>query len=681
MTSNPSDNSNRLNGEPSYWRSLAHLSQQIERLELAEDAADVSQELDGVARRQFLKLMAASLGLAGVTMTGCRRWPQEQIVPHNAQPVGTAPGRREEYASCWELGGAATGVMITSVDGRPIKIEGNPQHPFSLGATDAWAQAGILELYDPERSRRVSEAVPAGDGHRDLAPRNWKQFLAFAQPHFDELRRQDGRGLAVLQGLTSSPTLQRQSREWQMAFPQSRWFCYEPIHRDNEIEGIRIALGQAYRPVWDFETADIVASFCADLLGTHPGRLRWARQWANRRTGKNSPLNRWYVAEPAPTLTGSIADTRLPAAPSRIPVLLEALAVMLGIAGNNGDVSSMGLSPTESQWLKLLHTDLVAHQGKSVVVVGSELPARSHGLAVAINQFLGNVGGPVAFVEESIANQGPCGKDIQELSAALESGEIKTLLILGGNPAYDAPSDARIKIPQGKALTSIHLSLFFNETSAECTWHVPMAHWLESWGDGRAWDGTYSVRQPLILPLFDGKTATEMLAVMGRAVTTHGRDLVRETCKQQRFLPADNDAQFEQAWEALLHDGVLDRSAFTPAKVPVLATADLLRFVSTDDRAANAGPGQFQLIFRPDASVYDGRFANNGWLQEMPDPITKLTWDNAAWISPSDAQTLNLNNGDVIEIGLNDDLGRCEIPAYIMPGQAVGTIGLSLGYG
>jgi molybdopterin-containing oxidoreductase family iron-sulfur binding subunit len=643
-----------------YWRGLAERAQSPEALASLERefAALEASSPHGMPRRDFLKMIAAALSVAGLSLSGCRRWPEQQVRPHTRQPEGTAPGVPQHYATLFELSGVATGILAKTIDGRPIKIEGNSLHPFSNGAADAFAQASVLDLYDPERSRPILQRSGG-----EPIQRRWEDFQRFANNHFARLRTGGGQGLAVLSRPTCGPTLLRLKREFLKTFPRATWHVYEPLHRDHEIAGARFAFGKPLRPQYHLDKARIIACFDADLLGLHPAHQRHASDWAvGRASGDQGRMNRLYVAESTYSITGSVADHRLPVRPSRVMHLLAALAAQVGAAGS----TQTSLDPAEQRWVRQLAADIKQNRGTSVVAVGPGQPPEVHALAHVINAAIAAHGGPLIFTPEPMGEEPGCIESIRDLAQRMRAGQVSTLLVLDGNPVYDAPADLAFDPagPPGHPILSIHLSAYDDETSARCRWRLPLAHYLECWGDGRAWDGTYSVQQPLILPLFSGKSPAEFLATILGLADPSGLALVQTTAKELI------DGSFQEKWDRLLHDGLLAGSAW-PAVVPDLKSA-----APPVTPAAAQG---LEIVFTPDASMYDGRFANNAWLQELPDPLTKLTWDNAALIAKYDADQLGVTTGDVVKLSVG---GReLEIPVYVMPGQPAGVLAIPLGYG
>ncbi|HPM22969.1 MAG TPA: TAT-variant-translocated molybdopterin oxidoreductase [Phycisphaerae bacterium] len=656
---------------PAYWRSLDEFAQtpEFRRFVEAEFHSLAPELLHPATRRQFLKLMGASLALAG--LAGCR-WPRETIVPAGRQPAGRIPGVPVQYATAFELDGVATGLLVTSYDGRPIKIEGNDKHPFSRGKTNTWMQASILDLYDPDRSRHpVGRSDPGG-----RLTRTWDEFVAFARPHCAQLRAAGGAGLAVLSETSSSPSLTDMKGRFSQAFPQAQWFEYEPVSRDNERAGARLAFGRPYRTHLHLDKADVIVSFDSDFLMTHPAAVKYAGDFAARRRADDGTMNRLYVLENRPTVTGSMADHRYAVRSSQIRRALEHIASAVADKLGRGQDSpipppggSTPLSPAEAD---AIAADLVAHQGRCVVIVGPQQPPEAHAAAHVLNTWLGAPGQTVTFTGEPDADRPSHAESIVKLTAQMSAGQISTLVILGGNPVYNAPADVRFADALAKVANSIHLSTYVDETSQRCTWHLPRAHYLESWGDALAWDGSLSIVQPLIEPLYGGRTPLELLALLCDDKLTSGYDIVRRTFGNAFDFGVDR----ARLWEDALHDGLVANSAW-PLETPTLTVGRIPEY---------AGGGTEEIVFAPDYSVHDGRFANNAWLQEWPDPITKLTWDNAALVSPAQAKNLGVKDGDIVRIELATIGQRqtplaLELPVYVLPGHAEGSLTVPLGYG
>lgn len=662
-----------------FWQSIEESSQSPEVLEALqrEFPNTRTEELSGLSRRQFTRMMAASLALAGAGLSGCRRWPEQVVCPQTARSEGFIPGKAEFFATQFELGGVSTGVIAKSVDGRPIKIEGNELHPFSNGAAGVFSQASILEMYDPDRTRNyiyrydnaaTTDAIGVSDQESEqLSATEYSReyFEAAIKPYFTAMKERGGRGLHVLAQSSDSPTLTRLRHEFEAAFPLANWHVYQPIDRDNEFAGAKLAFGQAVRTQYQIRNARTIVCLDADVLGLHPGHQRWCRDWAAGRNPDASSYSRWWALEAGFSTTGAAADIRHPVLPSQMLALTTAIAAGLGI-----EVGPVQLDDSYQGIVTQLIAELKQSGRQSLLIAGASQPAKVHALVHAIHQQLGCVGTTLTYTEEPQAERDTCIQSIENLSQALKGNSVELLLILGGNPVYDSPVDVDLDLGKQSRLTSVHLGLFDNETAQQCTWHVPVAHALESWQDGRAWDGTYGVGQPLIYPLFDGMTATEFLAMAIGQPVENAMQLVRQTARQQFQIESDRQ------WKRLLHDGVLDQSQYARLDVPQFSLSPL-----TNMEVGDLPGDGFELCFVADGSTYDGRFANNGWLQELPDPITKLTWGNAALISKQDADRLGLKRGDVISISVDSELAPLEIPVWVQPGQQPGSMTLPLGYG
>ncbi|MBK9129065.1 MAG: TAT-variant-translocated molybdopterin oxidoreductase [Phycisphaerales bacterium] len=642
---------------PLYWRSLDELADTPEFRKFVEsEFPSLAHELvSGASRRQFLKLMGASLALAG--LTGCR-WPRETIVPATRQGQDRIPGQPVQYATAIELDGVATGALVTSYDGRPIKVEGNDLHPYSRGKSTAWMQATVLDLYDPDRS-----ILPIRRTERTTINSSFAEFDAFANEHFAALRGRGGEGLCVLVTSSSSPTFREVKGAFRKAYPKAGWFEYDAIPTDNVREGARVALGQVVRTHIELAKADIVVSLDSDFLMTHPAALKYARDFADRRRRADSDgtMCRLYVFESDYTVTGSNADHRVPIRSADVGALASALSAAL-----DNPASARPPASVPAAVFAALVEDLRSHRGTSVILAGAHQPPAVHALAHHLNARLGNVGTTVTYTGELDMDRPPHLTAIRELAQRMNDGAVETLLILGGNPVITAPSDIGFADGLAKVSNSIHLAERDNETSRACSWHVPQAHTLETWGDAQAYDGTTSLIQPLIAPLFGGRTTAEFLARLTGDEVTAPYELVRRTFGGL----VGNVPDFEKLWEDTLRTGVL-RDSIWATIFPQTRTPPAI------EPAPNDG---FEVVFAPDYKLYDGRFRNNAWLQELPDPITKLTWDNAALISPADARRLGVaRNGDMIRIEVG---GRSvNAPACILPGHADGSVTLKLGYG
>lgn len=648
-----------------FWRSLEDYAEAPEFMRWAKaEFPALLEPMSPPSRRSFLRLMGASAALAG--LAACR-WPKETILPFSQRPEDLVPGVPQRFATAFDYGGHAQGLLVTSYDGRPIKIEGNPEHPLSRGASNSFAQASVLSLYDPDRSR-----VPYSGGKKS----SWADFDAAFGAQTTALAASGGAGFAVLAEASSSPSRARLQAEIESAWPNARWFEYEAISRDNEREGTRLAFGKPLRPQYDFSKAELAVCLDADLLGEHPASLAHARGFAvSRRRIDEGRLGRLYAIESCYSITGAAADERFPMPSGRIPALLVAIAQGLeaaGVALPSGVLRAAVSAFPPGESLPLVATiieDLLRHRGHGFVAVGAQHLAEAHALAFAINDALANTGHTVSYLPCPDPERVSHSTAIASLARKIEAGELTTLLVLGANPVYNAPADFDFGALLAKVGQTIHLGQYRDETAEKCLWHLPEAHYLESWGDARSWDGSVSVVQPLIEPLHGSRSALEILAgVLGRQ-PADGHGIVRETITG---LAGDKG---DKAWRRTLHDGLLAGSAPAPVHPRIDGSSVAASLASAKPKAA----GDLELVFTTAPDVYDGRFANNAWLQETPDPLTKLTWDNALLVGPATADKLGVRHGELAKVEAG---GRSiEAPVFIAPGQALGSIALGLGYG
>ena len=643
---------------PEYWRSLEELagSPAFQEALHREFPKGASEWIDSVSRRGFLKVMGASMALAG--MTGCVKLPSEPIVPYVRQPEDVIPGRPQFYATAMTLGGYASPLLVESHLGRPTKIEGNDKHPASLGGTDIFAQAHILGLYDPDRSQSV---VSMGD------QQSWQAFLTALHGPLTAQKALQGAGIRILTPTISSPTLADQLRNFLKIYPQAKWHVYEPVNRDNVLEGAKLAFGQPVETHYDFEKADVIVSLDADFLyAGFPGNVRYIRDFAKRRN-PDGKMNRLYVIESTPTTTGAKADHRLTMKASEIARLGGALSeVAIEQTAPSGRVRPA--EPQVPELLQKIVADLARHQGASVVVAGDHQSPALHAGVHEANIRLGSVGKTVFYTGTVDANPVSQMDSIEDLAADINARKVDLLVILGGNPVYDAPADLDFAnvLKNGKVPVRVHLGLYQNETAELCHWHINQTHELESWGDARAYDGTASIVQPLIAPFYGGKSALELVALLSGQADATGYDLVRAYWQKQH-----SGADFEAFWRKSLHDGWIDGTAFEPKTVAVKAQS--MPIPSPAD--ANA----IELNIRRDPTIYDGQFSNNGWLQECPKPMNKLTWDNAVLIGPVMGERLQIKTCDVVELELNGR--KVTGPVWIQPGVPDNSVTVTLGYG
>lgn len=632
------------------------------RVRGAEHAITVRE--DTLARRDFLTRMGAAIALAGTS--ACTRAPREEIVPYVVQPPEVTPGRPRFYATASILDGYATGVLVESHVGRPTKVEGNPEHPASLGAAGAFDQAAILSLYDPLRARAPKE-------HGVVTTRERIEEMLMRGPWTSD----QGRGLYLLLEPTSSPTIAALLADIRQRLPRAAIAFSSTATTHHAWEGARLAFGKVLEPRFDLSQADVIVSLDSDFLASEPACLRLARQFADRRDVMRieDTMNRLYVVEALQTVTGMMADHRLGVRPSDMLAVAASLASEIGLPELPGGMPpALTAQPApRRKWMEAVARDLAAHRGRSLVIAGDAQPPVVHALAHAMNVALENLGVTVTFAPSSIVEAGEPSHDIAHLTNALAEGEVDTLVVCGTNAAYASPAVRGVSSLLGRARQSVYLGLYEDETAALCTFTIPRAHPLESWGDARAFDGTLSIVQPLIDPMFGGSTEIDVLALFADRRGTSAYDLVRDRFKSEHAKGEDRD--FEKLWRTVLKRGVAEGSASATSPVRFDWTS-LSRSLA---RVVAPVHADFELVIRPDPRVHDGRFANNAWLLELPSPIEKLTWTNAATLSVETAGKLGLRNGDEVELRSN---GRVvSAPACIVPGQAEGTVGLTLGWG
>ena len=642
-----------------FWRSLNEVAETDDFKKLVENefTEGASEWVETLGRRRFLQLMGASVAFAG--LQGCTSQPPEMIVPAARGPEFSIPGKPKYFATAVRCAGNVQGVLVESHEGRPTKIEGNPEHPASLGATDSFAQASILTLYDPDRSQVV---VRAGEISR------WTSFVGDLNRELELQAIKEGAGLRLLTGSVASPTLASQIEQLLTAFPQAKWTQYESAGRSSARAGAKLACGEDVDVHYDFSKADVILSLDADFLSQGPGSVRYTRDFTARRRAADhqGPANRLYVAESMPSNTGAMAEHRLRARPSEIGQIAAEAAGRLGVETR----SSGSLSEDARNWLDAAMSDLEAPHGASIVIAGDSQPPEVHALALAMNARLGNLGETVIVTDPVEHTPEDSTAGLAELADEIDAGAVELLVMIGVNPIYDAPADLEFASRLEKVATRIHLGLYEDETARLCQWHIPEAHSLEAWSDLRAYDGTASVVQPLIEPLYDGKSAHELLAALLKDPGASGHDTVRAHWEAWHRTQG-GEGEFEPFWRRSLHDGVIAGTKADPKQVTV---AESLTAPSTEPSA-----GGVEVLFRPDPTVWDGSFSNNGWMQELPKPLTKLTWDNAALISPATAEQLGFANEDVVTLTLD---GRSvDAPIWIAPGHADDAVSITLGYG
>src|SRR6185369_13354348 len=639
-----------------YWRSLEEYADTPEFREFVEQEypAQAEEWESGLSRRNFVKVMGASLALAG--LSGCVIQPPERIVPYVRPNEDQLPGKPLYFATAMTLGGIATGLLAKSFEGRPVKIEGNPDHPGSLGSTDVMAQASLLDIYDPDRSKEIS--------YRNN-PKTWPTFSTALRAAVEENRKDGGAGIRFLTQTVTSPTMIEQFRQIAAELPNSRWCQYEPVNNDNAMAGAKMAFGSPVNTVYKFDKADRVLSLDADIFSGF--NVRYIKDFAKKRaySEENKEINRLYSIETTMSLTGAKADHRIAVKPSQVPEIAKAIAKALGVAGANSTYTD------NAQWIAAMAKDLTANKGKSIVIAGAHQPPVVHAIANAINATLGNVGQTVVYTEPLSPNSDKLQVDqLRELIADIDAGRVKMLVILGGNPVYNTPADLKLSYERlnDKVPLRVHLGSHQDETAEVCHWHVSEKHYLEGWSDARAYDGTACIVQPLITPLYDSHNSHEILQLFFKEnYDKKDYDIVREYWQKQNIAsapavvaapaatneskaepaPGANAAPvaavpktFEDNWRKAVHDGVIPSTSL-PAKSVNVSTGFL-----SQTTVSPTGEGALEFVILPDSSAYDGRFANNGWMQELPRPLNKITWDNVGLISPTTAAKHAINRGN-----------------------------------
>ncbi len=658
---------------PELWRSLDEIAQTPEfqdwlHREFPRQASEwVEPPGDGVSRRRFLQLSGASLALAG--LTACTKQPLERIVPYVKQPEEIVQGRPLYFATTFALGGYGMGLLAESHQGRPTKLEGNPDHPASLGATDVFAQATVLDLYDPGRSQSIT-----GLGRI----RTWGAFVNEVSAPIRALRALGGEGLRFLSGTVTSPTMAEQMRAILAAYPKARWHRWEAAAPPHAHAGALAAFGAPHETVYDLTKAKVILALGTDLLTAGPAAVRYSRDFARGRQVRvdRRAMNRLYAVESTPTNTGTLADHRLALSPTELDLFVLALAVELGVAP--AAAAAPALPERARAFAAAVAKDLRANAGAAVVAADGFSSPAVQVLAHAMNEALGNVGKTVFHLPPVEADPVDHGQSIAELTRDLNAGRVDMLVVFDSNPVYTAPADLDFRQAIQKARLRVHLGLYDDETAELCQWHIPAAHFLESWSDARAFDGTASIAQPLIEPLYGGKSAHELLAVFSDRIDASSYDVVHDYWTKQMGGGAAGESAFRKA----LHDGLVPGTALapTPPGTAALAAGAAARAASElRAAAAAANPAWVPLLFRPDPTVYDGRFANNAWLQELPKPLTKLVWDNALVVSPRTAERLAVGVEQVVELTWHGAKVRAAV--WVQPGHADGCATLSLGYG
>lgn len=637
------------NNEFGYWKSLKDISSEEDYNRFLKQSDH--NEDNGLSRRNFLSLIAASVALAG--LEGCKK-PVQKIIPYVEAEIGTIPGIPKYYASTIPWKNNALGVVIENHDERPVKVEGNEKHPSTLGKSNAFSQASTIEMYDPDRARGVKYNGKKVD---------WSEYLKFAK----DINKGDGKGLAVLMQESSSPTIKSIQNDFKTKFPSASWVSYESVNNENLYKGIEKAFSKKLQPIYRLENAQIIVSLGSDFLGVDDNNIYNTRKFAQNRdiVDENSTMNRLYVAESSITSTGSSADHRLNIPQHEMESILAELSYELKKLGLSVDANKVKSS--NNLWIKAAAEDLMSNRGDSIILGGSQLSPEFHQLIALLNNQLN---APVDYYPLSLSQVSSLA-DFKSLCDDIKNNKIKNLIILGANPVYDSPADFNFGDLLKNVPNSVHLTNILDETSKLCSWNIAMTHYFECWGDAMSYDGFVSIVQPQIMPLFDSKSAIQVLTPLVYSKELSSYDTVKNVWKSD-IVKSGN---FEREWEKVLHDGLYKNTIIKKEQVrpsSKTSTTQLNNSIKLDDN-------KFEIVFNASSSVYDGRFANNGWLQEIPKPVTSLTWDNAALISIKVAKKLNIKNGQMIEIKIDNK--SIKLPAWITPGQNQKSISLELGYG
>jgi len=634
-----------------YWRSIDELAGTPEfEAAVAKEFPDAAQEwVDPVSRRGFMKLMGASLALAG--LAGCTKQPDEPIYAYVKAPEDLILGKPMYFATAHPTAVGGVPLLVKSDAYRPIKVDGNPDHAYNLGSSDPYTQGTLLDLYDPDRSQH---GTLRGEN------REWAEFVEVYRERLIAGKANGGEGLYFLSSTITSPTLARQWAEAQKIYPKAKLIQYDPVNRDS----VRAALG-AKDAQYALADADVVVSLDADFLSgaSFPGFHKLVRDFVARRKLTGLEMNRLYTVESTTTTTGMKAEHRLALRATEIPAFAAALASAVGVSAA---APSYSWTAEQTKFLTALAADLKAHAGKSVVIAGEQQDASVVSLAAQINEALGNTGKTVFYTDSVQPLPTHQTDELKGLVADLWAGKVDWLVILNANPVYSAPADLNFKAALDKAKTTVHLGSHVDETGRETVWHIPAAHYLESWSDVRAYDGTVSIVQPLIEPLYKAHTAHQFIQEMLDDPSISAHDAVRETWKPVLSKSGD----FEVNWRKALNAGWIEGTAFDKT-----ATASVAKLVAP----VPAGKDTFEIVFRADPTIYDGRFSNVGWLQELPKPITNLSWDNAALVSGATLTRLGIAEGDILEISV--DGRKVLTPIMPVPGAPDNSVTVYLGYG
>ena len=657
-----------------FWKNLDELAETPGFHEMLEREfpRQASEWVDAVSRRGFMKVMGASLALAG--LAGCTKQPDEPIFPYVKAPEDLILGKPMYFATAFPFPTGAIPVLVKSDAFRPIKVDGNPDHPMAKGKSDALTQATLLDLYDPDRSKEVLYR-----GQRS-------EYADFQEAFTGAVKAtKDGTGVYFLSETVTSPTLAAQWKQVQAKYPAAKFVQWEPVNRDAAMAASKAAFGSYTDAQYKLENADVILSLDADFLGgiAHPGFLPLTAAWAERhRYEDGKTMNRLYVVETMATVTGFKAEHRLALKPSELAGFAQLLAdgvkantTLTAALGNllqgtdtqtfSTDELSKSMNPAAASLIAALMKDLQGAGGRCVVIPGEQAPAQVHAAAFALNSALGAVGKTVVYTDTVNPMPSEQIADLKSLVGDMDAGKVEWLVMLGVNPMYAAPVDLEFAAAFEKVPNTVHLGSHVDETGLEAIWHVPAAHYLESWSDAVAYDGTISIIQPLIEPLYGGHSAHAFFQAMSDEPTLSAYEAVRETHKSA--IKGD----FDLGWRKALHSGWIDGTA--------TATGGAMGAIAGTKVPAPAAKDAFEIIFRPDPNIYDGRYSNVGWLQELPKPVTNLSWDNAALVSGATLTKLNVEEGDIVELTANGR--KVKAPIMVAPGHPDNSATVYLGYG
>lgn len=684
-----------MSANKTYWRSLNDLQEtaEFEQIASREFPQAASEFPEGVSRRKWLKLMSSSLALGG--FAGCRYGPDE-IAAFVVRPPNNVAGVPKHYATNFELAGRACHLLISNMDGRPIKVEGNAQHPlmrasepndlgdagdksrFASAGSDVFAQACVLGLYDSDRASRVARRV---DGKLEAS--TWEDFATYAKAQLEVLKADGGSSHAVLMSPSLSPAVNRWVAETFKLLPKTTVVQYSSVDVSNQAKACQQAAGKPAELVYKLDAAQVICALDCDLLGNDPNMILYTRQFSKGRVPEPSKMNRLYAVEARFSVTGAAADSRLAVRSSQIGAFLLRLSKRVDDLLKNFQptLPAEGEKPFElikseekvNRFIDAMAEDLVKHKGAGVVAVGAQQPLDVQLLALKLNQKLENFGKSVMLMPSRAAIEGVQPSSLVELVEKLDSGAVTSVWILGDNPVYTAPGDVALGDALKKLENTVYLAEFEDETAKHSAWSVPLAHQLESWGDVLGIDGSYGISQPQILPLLGGKAAIEIMAMLhGEEVGAGSSEqLIRQVTDAVAGKPVTS-----RQWREVLHSGYLVGLKAEPLVGPFnVDGTDPTGSVDLDA----IEQGSLELMLTVSDSLYDGRFAKNVWLQELPQSITKICWDNAALVSPKTADLLSLKQGEMTRLIHGGE--TLDLPVFIMPGQANGSISVQLGYG